>query len=66
MKLLSTSEAAAALGVSERRIRGLITDGRLPAEKIGRDYVIKEVDLELVRERKPGRPRKSPTAKRKR
>lgn len=61
MKLLSTSDAAIHLGVSERRVRGLITDGRLPAEKIGRDYVIKEEDLKLVQERKPGRPSKKET-----
>lgn len=58
MKLLSTAEAATRLAISERRVRGLITSERLPAEKIGRDYVIREVDLKLVAVRKPGRPRK--------
>jgi hypothetical protein len=31
----------------------------LPAEKFGRDYMIKEEDLELVADRTPGRPPKS-------
>lgn len=30
---------------------------------MGRDYFIKEDDLKLVAERKPGRPRKAPTGK---
>jgi excisionase family DNA binding protein len=59
MRLLSTSEAAQILGVSERRVRGLINDARLPAQKVGRDYVIKEEDLKLVSDRKPGRPPKA-------
>jgi hypothetical protein len=37
----------------------LISGGRLPAEKFGRDYMIKEEDLKLVEDRKPGRPPKA-------
>lgn len=59
MVLLTTSEAAERLGVSARRVRELITDQRLPAEKKGRDYLISEADLKLVKDRKPGRPRKA-------
>lgn len=40
------------------RVQQLIWGGRLPAEKMGRDYFIKEDDLKLVEDRKPGRPRK--------
>lgn len=40
------------------RIHQLISEGRLPAEKIGRDYLIQEVDLKLVEDRKTGRPPK--------
>lgn len=40
------------------RVQQLIWDGRLPAEKMGRDYFIKEDDLKLVADRKPGRPKK--------
>lgn len=56
--LISTKEAAEKLGVSLRRVQTLITVGRLPAQKIGNSYVVKEKDLELVKNRKPGRPSK--------
>jgi excisionase family DNA binding protein len=57
-KEFTTNEAAQELGVTAVRIRAMIRDKRLPAEKFGRDYKIKESDLNLVRERKPGRPPK--------
>lgn len=56
MKLLSTEEAASRLGVIPERVRQLIKAGRLPAEKVGRDYVIRESDLKLVEHRPVGRP----------
>lgn len=56
--LLSTKEAAEKLSVSERRVLALITLGRLPAQKVGRDWIIDESSLDLVAERKPGRPKK--------
>jgi excisionase family DNA binding protein len=59
MKLLTTKEAAARLGISVMRVQQLIWGGRLPAEKMGRDYFIKEDDLKLVADRKPGRPPKT-------
>jgi excisionase family DNA binding protein len=58
MKLLTTKEAAARLDVTVTRVQQLIAAGRLPAEKMGRDYFIKEDDLKLVKDRKPGRPKK--------
>lgn len=58
MNLLTTREVAARLGVTTKRVQALIRAGRLPAEKFGRDYMIKESDLKLVEDRKPGRPRK--------
>ena len=61
MKLLTTKETADKLGVSVRRVQAMITDGSLPASKLGRDYVIKESDLEVVKDRKPGRPAKDKT-----
>ncbi len=61
MKLLTTKETADKLGVSVRRVQAMITDGSLPASKLGRDYVIKESDLEVVKARKPGRPAKDKT-----
>jgi len=58
MSLITTKEAAEKLGVSVRRVQAMITDGTLPAVKLGRDYVVKETDLELIKDRKPGRPPK--------
>jgi excisionase family DNA binding protein len=55
-ELLSTNEVAQKLGVTAIRVRALIRVGRLPAQKIGRDYIIKASDLKLVENRKPGRP----------
>jgi excisionase family DNA binding protein len=57
-KLLSVKQAAAALGVGRQRVQQLIEAKRLPAQKVGAYYVILEADLELVRERKAGRPPK--------
>jgi excisionase family DNA binding protein len=58
MSLLTTNEVAERLGVTVQRIHALIKSGRLPAQKMGRDYFIQEEDLRLVEERKSGRPRK--------
>jgi len=63
MNMLTTKEAGERPGITVQRIHALIKDGRLPAQKFGRDYLIKESDLRLVEERKPGRPSKQ-TAKR--
>ncbi len=62
MKLLSTPQVAERLGVTVSRVQALIWAGRLPAQKVGRDYVILEDDLKQVKDRKPGRP---PDAKQK-
>jgi hypothetical protein len=58
MKLLTANQAVEILGVDGSRVRVLIRQGCLPAQKIGRDWVIVEPDLELVGVRKPGRPKK--------
>ena len=58
MKILTTKQAAKALGINDSRVRQLILSGRLPAQKFGRDWIIKEKDLKKVADRKPGRPRK--------
>ena len=55
MKLLTTSEAARRLGVSVTRVQALISERRLPAQKIGRDFMIQEIDLGLVASRPAGR-----------
>jgi excisionase family DNA binding protein len=60
MKLINTSEAAAKLGVSVRRVRQLIAEKKLPAHNLGRDYAIAESDLESVKVYgKAGRPPKA-------
>jgi excisionase family DNA binding protein len=61
MSLLTTKETADRLGVSVRRVHQFIEESRLPAEKMGRDYFIKEEDLKLLEDRKPGRPPKVKT-----
>ena len=56
--LITTKVAAERLGISMRRVLALIKEGRLPSQQFGRDHLIKESDLELVKERKTGRPPK--------
>ena len=58
MANLTTSQAAARLGVSQARVRQLILAGRLPATRHGRDWSIRPDALKLVAVRKAGRPRK--------
>lgn len=58
MESLTTKQVAERLGVTIRRVQALITAGRLPAQKFGRDFMIKEKDLKLVADRKVGRPKK--------
>ncbi len=61
MKLISTDEAATRLGVSGRRVRQLIDEGKLVAQHVGGGYVIDESALEGVKVYgKAGRPPKSP------
>lgn len=55
--LLTVEQAAGELGVTSRRVRALIKDERLPAQKVGRDWLIRRQDLDKVRDRKPGRPK---------
>lgn len=55
--LLSVREAADHLGLSKERITQLITEGKLPAVKIGFQYAIDERDLKKHEKRKgPGNP----------
>ena len=59
MKLLNTAEAAESLGVSVRRVRQLIAEGKLQAHRVGRDYAIEDKALKSVRVYgKAGRPPK--------
>jgi len=56
--MLTTEETAARLQVTGARVRAMIRDGRLPAQKFGHVHMIKEADLKLVEHRKTGRPPK--------
>lgn len=58
MNLLTTAEVAERLSVHRSRVHVLITSGRLPAQKYGNVYLVKESDLKLVADRKVGRPPK--------
>lgn len=56
--LLTTQQAAAELGVTDSRVRQLIIDGKLPAQKFGRSHMIKRSDLKDVVIGNRGRPPK--------
>ena len=59
MKIISTAEAAKRLGVTPDRVRKMIEAKRLKAMKLGNVWVIDPKDLEAVKDRKVGRPRKT-------
>jgi excisionase family DNA binding protein len=48
----TTTEAADELGVSSARVRQMVLDGTLRAEKFGRDLVITAEALAVARKRK--------------
>ncbi len=58
IKLISVAEAAKILGVTRARVNQFITDKRLPAQRIGRSFAIREEDLQLIQNRRTGRPPK--------
>ncbi len=62
-KRLTVKQAASELGVSVPRVHQLIQEERLPAEKLGRDWIIESGDLEKVKDRPTGRPAKKESAK---
>jgi len=55
---MSVEDCAIKLGVSDRRVRQFIEEGRLPAAKIGRQYFISKEAFAAFRKkpRKIGRP----------
>ena len=59
MKVIGTIEAARRLGISDARVRALIMSGRLKATKVGGGWLIDPKDLNAVKDRKVGRPRKA-------
>ena len=66
MRLLNTTQAAKLIynaktgspGVSRSRVIRMIRDGLLPAEKVGRDWLIKPSDIKKLDGRSDGRPKK--------
>jgi excisionase family DNA binding protein len=56
--LLGLAEVAVKLGLSERRVRALVADGRIGAIKIGGAWVVTEREFNRFRAlpRHPGRP----------
>ena len=55
--MISVHDAAARLGVSDRRVRALIESGRLRAQRLGRVWMIEPAALGSVEgQRSPGRP----------
>jgi excisionase family DNA binding protein len=54
--LLTTAQAAEKLGVTRWRVNQLIQHGRLKATRMGQIFIINELDLKEVENRKPGRP----------
>lgn len=61
---MTTTEAAAFLQVKDSRVRQLCRSGELPAQRVGRDWIVLRSELEAYAKRraeqnvagKPGRP----------
>ena len=58
MSVVGVAEAAAELGVSERRVRQMLADGVLAGDRVGRTWVIEPEQLRRIEHRRPevGRP----------
>jgi excisionase family DNA binding protein len=59
MKIIGTAEAAKRLGVTVSRVLKMIAAKRLKATKLGNIWLIDPKDLDAVKDRKVGRPRKA-------
>jgi excisionase family DNA binding protein len=59
MKIIDTTEAARRLSVTPTRVRAMINSGRLKATKVGIVWMIDPKDLDELKDRKVGRPRKA-------
>jgi excisionase family DNA binding protein len=58
--MLTTAEVAQRLGISVRRVQALIKAERLPARRFGRDWLIEEVHVDTISQRKVGYPKGRP------
>lgn len=54
--LISTAEAAARLKMTRQRVRVLITEGRLAAQRVGRAYLVLADSVAQYEARPCGRP----------
>ncbi len=59
---MSIAEAAKRINISRQRLTLLVKQGRVPARKFGKQYLIRAVDLNTISERKAGRPKKLSTS----
>ncbi len=59
MKIIGTAEAAKRLNVTVSRVHKMIAAKRLRATKLGNVWLIDPKDLDALKDRKVGRPRKS-------
>ena len=55
---LSIAEAAKRMNISRQRLTVLVKEGRVPARKFGKQYFVQAAELNLLVERKIGRPKK--------
>jgi len=60
---VTTKEAARILGVTDGRVRQMILNGQLPAKRFGRALTLSRSDVESMRGRKAGRPKKGRSAR---
>jgi len=58
-KLLSTNDVADELGITRQRVLQLVKSGRLKSQKIANVHLFKLEDLEPVRNRVAGKPKKT-------
>ena len=58
--MLTTNEAASTLGITLRMVQAHITSGQIKAQKIGRDWLISDEEMERFQRerRKVGRPKR--------
>jgi excisionase family DNA binding protein len=62
-ELLTTAQAAPRLGCSIPQVKAMCQEGKLPARKVGRDWVIRVADLDGITVAKPGWPAGRPRTK---
>lgn len=55
---MSIAEAAKRINISRQRLTLLVKQGRVPARKFGKQYLIRAIDLNSIAERRAGRPKK--------